>query len=165
MDTFGNSTICSFNVIVVDSAKKQIHSNDSIELKPDLIPDSIRYTKPMEFKTCILTVIMYDDSQQDYDSISVFFNRKEIVAHEMIKIKKNGTINRALMLNIGEKNDFIVKAWNNGEISPNTLKIDFYEGYYLDRIKKIKKKKPVLERTLHSKPGVAAAIYLNCKNQ
>jgi len=165
IDTFGNSTICSFNVLVVDTTKKQTLSNDSTELKTDLIPDSIRYTKPMQFKTCILTVIMYDDSQQDYDSISVFFNHKEIVSHEMLKIKKNGTINRALMLNEYEKNDFIVKAWNNGEISPNTLKIEFYEGYYLDRMKKIKNKKPDLERTLHSKPGVAAGIYLNCKNQ
>jgi len=164
IDTFGNYSTCSFNIIVVDTTTSQFPSDNPIELKYDLIPDSIRYAKPIEFKTCLITVVIYDDSQQDFDSISVFFNRKEIVKYEMIKLKKNGTINRAIMLLEGEKNDFIVKAWNNGTISPNTLKVDFFEGYYLDKTKKLKNKKPIVERTLHSKPGVAAGIYLNCKN-
>lgn len=164
IDVFGNYATCSFNVTVIDTFFKQVLP-DSVEIKPNLIPDSIRYTKRMDFNTCIITVLMYDDSQQDFDSISVFFNGKEIIKREMIKLKKNGTINRALMLNANEPNDFIVKAWNNGNISPNTLQIDFYEGYFMDKIKKLKNKKPDLARTLHSKPGVAAGIYLHCKNQ
>lgn len=166
IDNFGNFTTCSFNITVIDtSLTKPKDFLQDFEFKLDVIPDSIRYIKQaMEFNSCIVTVSMYDDSQQDYDTISVFFNKKEIVSKRLIKLKKNGTINCALMLNAGEKNDFIVKAWSNGKISPNTLKVDFYEGYYLDRMKKIKNKKPDSEKTFHSKPGFAAAIYLNCKN-
>jgi hypothetical protein len=107
---------------------------------------------------------MYDIAQQDHDTISVFFNGKEIVSREELKIKKNGMIVRSLLLNADERNEFIVKAWNMGEISPNTLKIEFYEGYYLYKKLRLKFKKPVIERIMNSKPGLAAGIYLKCKN-
>lgn len=85
-------------------------------------------------------MMLYDDSQQDMDTISVYFNGKEIIQKELIKIKKNGTLNRALILEPGINNYFIFKAWNEGTISPNTLRVEFYEGYYLDKMTKLKRK-------------------------
>jgi hypothetical protein len=163
VDVFGNYSTCSFNITVIDTNARQMIV-DSVELKPNLISDSIRYSGKMDFNACIITVIMYDDSEQDYDSISVFYNGREIVRHEMIKLRQNGTINRALMLIEGERNDLVVKAWNVGKTFPNTLQVDFYEGYYLDKVKVLKNKKPDMKRTLHSKPGLAAGLYLYCKN-
>ena len=66
------------------------------------------------------------------------------------------------MLNPDEKNEVIVKAWNYGKIRPNTLRIDFYEGYYINDYNKIKNKKPEIFKIIHSKPGYAGAIKLKC---
>lgn len=168
-DNSGNIANCNYNVIVkknpVVVPRSTLVSPDSIEIKQILIPDSIKFTKRMEFNNCLITVLMYDNCQQDYDSISVFFNGKEIVKREMIKVKKKGTINRVLILNENESNEFIVKAWNNGNVSPNTLQIDFYQGYFIDKIRKLKRKKPDFSRILYSKPGVAAGINLHCKSK
>ncbi len=109
-------------------------------------------------------MMLYDDSQQDMDTISVYFNGKEIIQKELIKIKKNGTLNRALILEPGINNYFIFKAWNEGTISPNTLRVEFYEGYYLDKMTKLKRKNPVETIVMHAKVGVASAISLKCKN-
>lgn len=169
IDQSGNTSECSYSVIV----KKQ-HQKLKIELENEInadsqvqvirnFPDSIKYTKDLEFDKCLLTVVLYDDGEQDFDTISVFFNGKEIVKSQLIQLKKNGTINKVLLLSEDEQNDFVVRAWNNGNISPNTLKIDFYEGYYLDKLSKLKRMKPKESRILHSKPGLASAIYLKCK--
>jgi hypothetical protein len=165
-DIYGNYATCSFNVIVIDTLSKSLHDTLYItEFKPGLISDSIRYAKSAEdFQTCIITIVMYDIAQQDHDTISVFYNGKEIVSREELKIKKNGMIVRSLLLNAEERNEFIVKAWNMGEISPNTLKIEFYQGYYLYKKLRLRLKKPAIERIMNSKPGLAAGIYLRCKN-
>lgn len=55
------------------------------------------------------------------------------------------------------------KAWNNGEIPPNTLKIEFYEGDWTQNLNKLRYKKPIIEKVIHSKPGLAGAIKLKCK--
>ena len=162
VDCYGNYTTCSFNVNVIDSSLASENVNN-VKGKMGYMTDSVKYTKSIEFNSCIVTLIMYDDSQQDFDSISVYFNGIEIVKCEMIKLKQNGTINRAILLNPSEPNDFVVKAWNTGSISPNTLKIDFFEGYFIDKIKKIKNRKPDKVSILHSKPGIAAGLNLYCK--
>ena len=167
VDIYGNYTTCTFNVVVIDTFKvPRRDAPAEIGFKPDLIPDSIRYYKgALAFNACVITVVLYDDNQEDDDTISVFFNNREIVSREKIRNKQNGTIVKALTLHPGEKNVFIVKAWNNGRVSPNTLQIDFYEGDYLEKQNRLKNKKPILEKTMYSKPGVASAIYLNCANK
>ena len=57
----------------------------------------------------------------------------------------------------------MVKAWNIGEISPNTLKIEFYEGDYTNKTNLLLNKRPVKVEILHSLPGIAGAILLKCK--
>lgn len=167
VDIYGNYTTCTFNVVVIDTFKVvRKDAPADIGFKPDLIPDSIRYYKgALGFGSCIITVVLYDDNQEDDDTISVFFNNREIVSREKIRNKQNGTIVKALALQPGEKNVFIVKAWNNGRVSPNTLQIDFYEGDYLEKQNRLKNKKPILDKTMYSKPGVASAIYLNCTHK
>ena len=165
-DIYGNSAQCSFNITVIDSSReKMIHKEEEPVFKIANLTDSIKYYKQgVEFNKCILTLAMYDDSKQDGDTISLFFNGNEIVKKEMITIKKNGTINVALILEPNVNNYFIFKAWNEGSISPNTLRIEFYEGYFLDNMKKLKKKKPAQTIVMHAKVGVASAISLKCKN-
>lgn len=162
-DIYGNTGTCSFKVTVVDTSKNEKKPEDTI-VKKDIIEDTIIYDKGKDivFKDCIITLVMYDDNQQDNDTVSVFFNGKEIVKRELIKLKQNGTILRAVMLNPDEKNEVIVKAWNYGKIRPNTLRIDFYEGYYINDFNKIKNKKPEVFKIIHSKPGYAGAIKLKC---
>ena len=169
IDQSGNTSKCSYNVIVkkpqqeiITDTQKETKAASGIQVINNF-PDSIKYTKDLEFDKCVLTVVMYDDGEQDFDTISVFFNGKEIVKGQLIQLKKNGTINKVLLLSEDEDNDFVVRAWNNGNISPNTLKVDFYEGYYIDKLSKLKRIKPKESRILHSKPGLASAIYLKCR--
>jgi hypothetical protein len=106
---------------------------------------------------------MYDDSKQDGDTVSLFFNGNEVVEKQLITIKNNGTIDVSLELVPNVNNYFIFKAWNEGSISPNTLRIEFYEGYYIDKMQKLKRKKPTEMIVMHAKVGVASAISLKCK--
>jgi len=164
-DQSGNQSDCSFNVII---RKTQI-SSDTSQAQVKITPkqkvvntDVINYEHQLTFNDCIITVVMYDDAQQDFDTVSIFYNDKLIVDRQMIWLKKNETITRVLVLNPDEKNYLISKAWNTGQISPNTLKIEFYEGNLLKDKKKFKKAKPIQVKILHSKPGGSGAIVLKC---
>ncbi len=164
VDYYGNTSQCAFNVTVLDTNIDKAATKNSPELKTTTktyLPDKVKYDYDLKFNQCILTLYLYDDGEEDNDTVSVFFNGVEIVKREMIKLKAHGTIIRTVVLLAGEKNDFIVKAWNNGKISPNTIKIEFYEGNH----SKFSRKKPKKVRVLHSKPGVAGAIYIRCSGK
>jgi hypothetical protein len=106
---------------------------------------------------------MYDDGEEDNDTISLYYNGKIIVDRQMILLKKNEPIIKVLVLNPDQLNLLVSKAWNVGKVPPNTLKIEFYEGNLTRDLKKIKRKKPVVVKVIHSKPGLAGAIKLQCK--
>ncbi|MCZ2100809.1 MAG: LamG domain-containing protein [Chitinophagales bacterium] len=125
--------------------------------------DTLNYQYELSFNSCTLTAIMYDDAEEDNDTISVYFNGKIIVDYQMIYRKKNKPIVKLLELNSGSENILASKAWNNGKIPPNTLKIEFYEGDWTQNLNKLKYKKPIIEKVIHSKPGLAGAIKLKCK--
>jgi hypothetical protein len=110
----------------------------------------------------MLTIVMYDDGEEDNDTVSVYINNSLIVDHQMIKSKKNQTIIRVLKLNPNETNSLISKAWNKGKVGVNTLRIDFFEGDYSQNKSILNRKQPVSNKIIHSKPGVAGAIKLNC---
>ena len=78
----------------------------------------------------------------------------------MVKNKKNGCIN--ILININEKNEnlFIFKAWNEGKIKPNTIKIDFYEGNIFRKKQKIKKISPKNSLILNSRPGQSTGLII-----
>jgi hypothetical protein len=166
-DASGNFSICSFNVIVLDTFKKAVKDRyAAIQFRPDLFSDTVKYeNSALDFDACTITLVMYDDSKQDFDTVSVFHNDQEIVSRELIRLRHNGPIIRVLKLKEGGDNEFIVKAWNTGQIYPNTMRIDFYLGDYLARTTSLKTKQPFLVKTFHSVPGAAAGIYLKCKNK
>jgi hypothetical protein len=165
-DIYGNTAQCSFKVTVIDTfgVDEPIIVTKKTKTASTHLTDSIHYYKKgIDFKKCILTLSMYDDSKQDGDTVSLFFNGNEVVERQLITIKKNGTIDVSLELEPNVNNYFIFKAWNEGSISPNTLRIEFYEGYYIDKMQKLKRKKPTETIVMHAKVGVASAISLKCK--
>lgn len=125
--------------------------------------DTVHYEHELTFNTCTLTAVMYDDGEEDNDTISLYFNDKIIVDYQIIKHKQNQPIVKLLELKSGAENTLASKAWNLGKTPPNTLKIEFYEGDQTKNLKKLKNKKPFIEKIVHSKPGQAGAIKLRCK--
>ena len=118
----------------------------------------------MQFGTCAITIVAYDNADQDADTVSIFFNGDEIVHREMLHLRENGPIVQALNLRPGQKNSFIVKAWNVGRPgTPNTLKLDFYEGD-VSRTddKKLRRRDPLRSHVLHSRPGLSASLDFFC---
>lgn len=184
IDLSGNFTTCSFDVIVKhkegikspeinpikvnnDTLKSFTSKKEETKIldgKPKKIGnDSIKYFHDLPFDECVITLVMFDDGQQDNDTISVFYNDRLIVDREMIKNRNIATIIRAIVLDPTKDNYLVVKAWNNGETSPNTLKIEFYNGNLLKNTKLTNRRKPNEVKLLHSKPGLAGAITLKCK--
>jgi hypothetical protein len=112
-------------------------------------------------EACALTKFIYDDGEQDNDSISIVFNGQIIVDRQKIKIKDNGIIMRVLTLVPGQDNYLVSKAWNTGYYGLNTLRIDVYEGVFVDP-REVRNKKPIISKVMHSKPGAASGMLLNC---
>jgi hypothetical protein len=174
-DKSGNTSTCSYNVTVIKQTAQAaidttLNKTEPLQKirQPIAFPvkvenDSIYYEHELTFKDCTITVVMYDDGEEDNDTISLYYNGKIIVDRQMILLKKNEPIIKVLVLNPDQLNLLVSKAWNVGKVPPNTLKIEFYEGNLTRDLKKIKRKKPVVVKVIHSKPGLAGAIKLQCK--
>lgn len=89
---------------------------------------------------------MYDDGEEDNDTVSLYYNNKLIVDRQMIMLKANHSIIKALVLNPDEPNVLISKALNTGKVGPNTLKIEFFEGNLTKDERQLKKKKTVCSK-------------------
>ena len=105
-----------------------------------------------------LTLFIYDNQKADGDSVSIIYNDEVIIHKAEIKVGKKNIIKRLVYLDKNTENKLIIKAWNNGEIPPNTLKIDFYRGNLLS--KKLGKLKPIKSEVLYSSPGKATEVNL-----
>lgn len=175
-DKSGNAAECSYNVIVTGTAPVSLQiDTPEVEavaaVKPEVKNnktekvgnDSVYYEHELTFKDCTITVVMYDDGEEDNDTVSLYFNGRIVVDYQMLKLKANNPIVKALVLNPDEINMLASKAWNLGKVPPNTLKIEFYEGNLSHDLKAIKKKRPVAVKVIHSRPGLAGAIKLQCK--
>lgn len=164
IDKAGNKQLCSYTVTVKNTevAEKLAVPN---ELDKTLGTDSIHYEHHAQVENCLLTIYMYDDGEEDGDSVSVIFDGQVIVDHEMIRNKEHGVIKRQLVLLNGNENYIITKAWNTGRVGLNTLKIDIYEGDIENDRKDLRNRKPVLSKVMHSKPGAASGFILTCKEE
>lgn len=165
-DATGNMETCAFKVTV-----KSEESPDIQEEAPVLLPqknalggDSIKYEHNIAVSNCALTVVMYDDGEEDNDIVSIIYNGQILVDHEVIKLLNNGAIRKVIHLGVGAENYLVAKAWNTGKVGLNTLRIDVYEGELNDK-KDLKGKKPVYSRVLHSRPGTAGGMILKCSGQ
>jgi hypothetical protein len=168
-DKAGNYTTCTHSVSVREtpgaSSAAPIPPPEKIDAKLLLGGDSVHYEHSATVSNCELTLFIYDDGEQDNDSVSIIFNDHVIVNRDMIKVKENGGFKRSVSLIPGEQNYVIAKAWNTGRYGLNTLRIDVYEGNAEAQDKKDPKfKKPLMSKILHSKPGDAGGLLLKCNN-
>lgn len=172
IDKSGNSQLCTYSVIVKDelvsTEKKEEETVEDVphRLSPllNIGKDSIKYEHLIDVNGCVLTALFYDDGEEDNDSVSIIFNGQIIVNKAKIKLKENGFIKRVLHLSPDMKNYVVAKAWNTGKYGLNTLKMEVYEGDLeeTDR-REFKNLKPVFSKVLHSKPGNAGGMILNCQ--
>lgn len=158
-DSSGNLSVCTYKVHVIqigDSAV--IPKKTSLDM---LHGDSIILEKPLVFSVKKLTVVIYDNSMEDNDTVSVYYNGKEIVARECIRRIEKTPIIREIELATNSDNILFVKAWNTGKYSPNTLQVDFFDANIKRAsIKSLRRKRPVWSRNMSSKPGVSPGIPL-----
>ncbi|MBK7149708.1 MAG: HYR domain-containing protein [Bacteroidetes bacterium] len=163
-DASGNATQCGFEVVVMEDAVPSIvTAPQKLSKHLNLGTDSINYEHKVDVNNCFLTILIYDDGEEDNDSVSIIFNGSVIVNRDMIRLKENGAIKRELVLGSSMQNYLIAKAWNTGRYGSNTLRIDVYEGLIENEKKDLKNKKPVISKILHSRPGIAGGVLLNCK--
>lgn len=165
-DGAGNMETCAFKVTVKSEESPDIQEEAPIQLpkKNELGGDSIKYEHNIAVNNCALTVVMYDDGEEDNDIVSIIYNGQLLVDHEVIKLLNNGAIRKVIHLGVGNENYLVAKAWNTGKVGLNTLRIDVYEGELNDK-KDLKGKKPVYSRVLHSRPGTAGGMILKCSGQ
>jgi hypothetical protein len=163
-DASGNTSTCSFVVSVrTDNSTETVLIPSKLDKALNMGADSIHYEHTAVLNSCLLTAIIYDDGEEDGDSVSIVFNGQILVDRDGIRVKENGVIKRYLVLSGNNENYIAAKAWNTGRYGLNTLRIDIYEGYIENEKKEMKNKKPVFSKVLHSKPGSAGGIILSCK--
>lgn len=154
---------CGFTVtIYADEAPLVFDLPQKVEIS-QLGNDSINYQHQADFSACLLTAVIYDDGEDDNDMVSIIFNGQVILDHVVIKTKQKGVYTKVISLNPSGKNYLAAKAWNTGKFGLNTLRIDFYEGTFENEKQDLKSQKPIVSKVLHSKPGVAGGITLNCR--
>lgn len=163
IDASGNYEMCTHSVIIKSAPPvANVEPPKKFDDDMSLGSDSINYEYRAKVNDCFLTVFLYDDGEEDNDIVSVIFNGQVIVNKEMIRLKEHTMIKRNLVLDGGNENYLVSKAWNTGKYGLNTLKIDIYEGNIENEKKELKNLKPVLSKVLHSKPGNAGGIILKC---
>lgn len=163
-DASGNQTQCGFEVVVMEDAEPSVvNAPKQLAKHLNLGADSINYEHNVAVNNCFLTILIYDDGEEDNDSVSIIFNGSVIVNRDMIRLKENGAIKRELVLGSNMQNYLVAKAWNTGRYGSNTLRIDVYEGAIENDKRDLKNKKPVISKILHSRPGIAGGVLLNCR--
>ena len=177
-DKSGNFRNCFFKIQIaeLDSVKDVAKPSETkktftaapvtINEKLNVGNDSVISTQsPIILSACNVTLCIYDDAQEDGDSVSIIFNDQVLVDRKLIRVPGKKSLKNAfripIQLNSEGSNFLISKAWNMGSIPPNTLKIDVYEGNVTDE-KKLRAMKPIVSKKLSSRPGLAGAILLKC---
>jgi len=153
VDSSGNMASCDFKVNVVLSKLD--------ENKPANIPsEPVKLEKPLAVNLEKLTLVIYDNSQEDNDTVSIFFNGMEIVQRACIRRIEKAPIIKTIELVPGKDNTIYVKAWNTGLYSPNTLQVDIHDAEGKFTPKSLRRKKPLWSRSMNSKPGLSAGLPL-----
>lgn len=162
-DVSGNTQTCSYIVTVeAEPENTQTHAPTFISENLNMGSDSINYEHKAELKDCMVTIYMFDDGEEDNDTVSIVYNNQILVNREMIRVKENGMLKRFVTLTSGVENFIAAKAWNTGRFGLNTLKIEVYEGYIENDKRDLRGKKPILTKVLHSRPGTAGGMILKC---
>jgi hypothetical protein len=163
-----NENTATFSFIVNVVERKKAVSIDSVNLKMKSVTNTSLGTVYYEHNTlitdsCTITIQIYDNGEQDNDTVSVFFNKEEIETRRMLKLKENGTIIKTLTLIESVPNDLVFYALNTGKSGLNTMKVEFYYGDFSKNVGKLKLAIPFAAKEFNSKPGLSSAIILKCK--
>jgi hypothetical protein len=173
----GLKSTCSFSVNVIlrdNTPTVQKVQKDSIPTQlvttsltntvtSPVKPSKLKEYDALQFKEDFITILIFDNKEQDNDTVSIFYNDDEIIHKEMLKLRKNKPTFKYLDLKNKKDNEFVIKAWNVGRIPPNTLKIEFYEGNQKEEDVIREKVKPVFVKSYSSDPKTGAKIILNQK--
>ncbi len=162
-DRAGNTQTCTYSLMIKkDISVAPYAPPQQLEADLQLGSDSVHYEHKATLSNCELTVLIYDDGEQDNDSVSIIFNGHVLVNRQMIRIKENGAIRKNITLMPDAENYIIAKAWNTGRYGLNTLRIDVYESLPEGSKGDLKLKKPLMSKILHSRPGDAGGLLLQC---
>ncbi len=173
----GLKATCSFNVNVilrdntpaVPKVKKDSIPTQSVTtsltntVTSSVRPSKLKEYEALKFEEDYVTLLIFDNKEEDNDTVSIFYNDEEIIYREMLKLRKNKPTIKYLDLKNKKDNEFVIKAWNVGRIPPNTLKIEFYEGNQKEEDVIREKVKPVFVKSYSSDPKTGAKIILNQK--
>lgn len=189
IDIYGNSSTSIYNITVkakiepqIDTTKKTtpliVLKKDSVKITSPLITLKQDTTKKKDFYANIyheykgvkfnqteITAVIYDDEAEDGDIVSVYFNDRTIVDKKMIQLRHSGAIYKLLTLDPQKYNSIMIKAWNEGSIPPNTLKIDFYYGNFIENPELLKNQKIIHSKIFHNKVGALNELVLKFKKQ
>lgn len=166
IDENENTATVNFTVYVIEG--KKAVSIDSVNSKTKSITNTslgaVYYEhNALMADSCVISIQIYDNGEQDNDTVSVFFNKEEIESKRMLKVKENGTIIKTLTLLKGVPNDLVFYALNTGKSGLNTMKVEFYYGDFSKNPGKLKLAVPFAAKEFNSKPGLSSAIMLTCK--
>lgn len=163
IDPSGNKTVCGYSVSVRNSGRaEQVVIPQRLDEKLNMGDDAIKYEHEEEVNNCLLTIFVYDDGEEDGDSVSIVFDGQVLVDHQKLRLKENGPIKRQVALLSGNPNYIVAKAWNTGRTGLNTMRMDIYEGFIENEKRDLRGKKPVVSKILHARPGEASGIILKC---
>ena len=112
-------------------------------------------------------MFVFDDEDEDGDTVSLIFNDRVIVNQQMIHVITPYSYSQAIKvvvdLDPNKKNILVSKAWNMGAHPPNTCEVDIYEGEVTNNMIVANKDKLVKKLKLNARPGIAAGITLQCR--
>lgn len=97
----------------------------------------INYQKTITVKNREITIYPYDNEKEDGDIVSININGVWVRDKYTLKSKKpNPNENELIkcLLNEGENNYFISRAWNLGTVPPNTLTIKIDDGVSIQEV-------------------------------
>lgn len=132
---------------ILSKSNKYSGLPDSIEGQP------VKYQNIIEVKRREVLIYPYDNEKEDGDVVSININGVWVRDQYEIKNKKTNPPANMLIrciLNPGDNNYLISRAWNVGRIPPNTLTIEINDGFSVQKL------------TINSDVGLSGGIRIIC---
>ena len=157
-DNSGNLNTCSQSVVLKQKTDSTKIIN-SIEDKKKVFGE-IEEKDKFSFDVDKVYLKIWDSGVEDGDTISLYYNG--LVMLDKVRLRNHNKKPFVVKLDLNEKdeNEVIIKAWNNGEISVNTITVKFFYDFNLRKKIKMKNKGKFIYRQT---PGEASSIKISKK--